>query len=375
MTARGHALALCAAAAIAAPRDARAHGRSVSYSRIDVDADGAAIRVRVRAVDATAIAAAGLSPDRYVPAAVAVDGCAPVPESFVELRADVGWRSFEWRVACASRPREARVDLLFDLIAGHVHFASAGGEEHLVTDTHRTVALADRRAGARSVARPARYVALGVHHILSGFDHLVFLFALVVAAASARDVAVAATGFTLGHSATLALAATGAVAPPAAAIEALIGLSIAVVAVENLWLDGGRRDPWLPGATVAAIATVAVAGPTHVPRLALAGIALVVAGGFGLVAGAARPARYRAAIAALFGLVHGFGFAAAFPAPDRVVVPLVAFNGGVELGQLALIAASYPALAWARRRGWPVAGVGSAVALALGVYWFASRAA
>lgn len=137
------------------------------------------------------------------------------------------------------------------------------------------------------------YLWLGVEHIWFGADHLLFVFGFVLLVADPRRLAGAVTGFTVGHSLTLAAASLGALSLPQAPVEAAIAASILLLAVE-LTRDGGlaRRRPW--------------------------------------------------AVAGAFGLLHGFGFAGALaslglPASGRVGA-LLAFNVGVELGQLAFVA-------------------------------------
>lgn len=150
------------------------------------------------------------------------------------------------------------------------------------------------KAGATATAPEVEsYLQLGIEHILGGIDHLLFVLALALVAASPRRVAVAVTGFTVGHSVTLSAAALSWVSAPAAATELVIAASIALLAAE-----AARRKDTLTS-------------------------------------------RYPWAIAALFGLVHGFGFAGALaeiglPQQSRAWA-LLAFNVGVELGQLAVL--------------------------------------
>ncbi|TMB77552.1 MAG: HupE/UreJ family protein, partial [Chloroflexi bacterium] len=129
-----------------------------------------------------------------------------------------------------------------------------------------------------------------------------------------------------------------------------------------------------------AAALAGVAG--RVPPQTLVGLALFAACYFALLARSARPAGLRWPVAALFGLVHGLGFAgvlAEMTLPRARLVPaLLGFNVGVELGQLAAVAAAWPVLDLLARRGEPwraaVVGYGSAGVLAMGVLWFAGRA-
>jgi hypothetical protein len=189
------------------------------------------------------------------------------------------------------------------------------------------------------------------------------------------------TGFTLAHSLTLALAALGRVRPEADAVQALVGLSIALVAAENGWLLSGRPRV-VPIAVVLALggaALLAAAGVGVVPAATGFGLALFAACYFALLERVAKPARLRFAIAFCFGLVHGFGFAGvlteiALP-QERLLPALLGFNVGVELGQLAIVAAVWPVLAslaggaWHRR----VLEAGTGLVCALGIYWWVAR--
>jgi hypothetical protein len=181
---------------------------------------------------------------------------------------------------------------------------------------------------------------------------------------------------------TLALAVLGLVQLDLAPVASLIGFSIALVAAENLWQAAGRAT-WIPCAIAAALAGVAAAaalGHGRLPALTLAGLALFAASYFGLLARADASAPLRSGFAFVFGLVHGLGFAGALldtavPA-DRVAASLFGFNLGIELGQLALVAASLVALRLVRGMSFRDAAVdyASAAALMIGTYWFVARA-
>ncbi len=148
------------------------------------------------------------------------------------------------------------------------------------------------------------YFVIGVEHILGGFDHLLFVIALVLLLQRGRPVVAAATAFTLAHSITLAGTTLGLFGLPQAPVEASIALSIVFLAVEIVKAKPGEprlseRLPWV--------------------------------------------------VAFLFGLLHGFGFAGALreiglPETD-VPVALLTFNLGVEAGQLMIIAATIAAIA------------------------------
>lgn len=376
------ALAVLAAALLVAFA-AGAHGRGSSHSTWTLDASGARVRLRLQAVEL-----AGLPPldDASFARRLRLGGCTVIDGSLTRGSSDPAWVEVSWRVACTERPRVLVSELFADVAPGHLHFV------RLRAADGRLLGEQVLAAGARSWQLPetaaeptlGESVLLGARHILSGADHLVFLLVLLVGAVALRNLVFVVTGFTLGHSVTLALAALGHVEPDTGAVEALIGLSIALVALENGWSLSQRRSSYLPAAAVAAIAAVGavVAARSGELPFALAGMALFSGCYFALLGRAERPERWRAAIAALFGLVHGFGFAGALlDAPRPVAHALTAlfgFNLGVELGQLALVAVAWPLLALAARRApelrQRVVVYGSALALAAGTFWFVERA-
>lgn len=180
------------------------------------------------------------------------------------------------------------------------------------------------------------YTVLGVDHILSGFDHLTFVFALLLIVSGTKRLLITVTSFTLAHSITLAAATLGLMWVPGPPVEATIALSILFLASELVKVNRG-----LPSLT----------------------------------------AQYPWIVAFVFGLLHGFGFAGALSdvglPQNEVPLALLMFNVGVELGQLMFIAAVMVLLfivrkgriewpAWAQQL--PAYGIGSIAA-----FWFIER--
>ena len=190
-----------------------------------------------------------------------------------------------------------------------VRIVWAGGESwmHHLAPGAPSVTVPVPQSGS-SVART--YLVLGVEHILTGIDHLLFLLALALIAPSVREVIQAVTAFTAAHSLTLAAATLGFVRVPPAPVEALIALSIAFVALEIVRAGKGSaglaaRSPWI--------------------------------------------------VAFAFGLLHGLGFAGALSEiglpPGHIPLALLFFNVGVEVGQLPFVAAVLAAGALLARTG------------------------
>ena len=400
------------------PTAAHAHGKSVSYSSWHMTPEGAQVSVRIPLLDLSRLGiplplpgqgdtrAAQQAVGRYLgqrlDLTTAEGPCVPIADPSPRP-AQEGWVRFRWSLRCEpgeERALESRI--LLDAAPSHLHFARVTlGEgsdasptrivERVLTEAQPSWTLNLNEAslkGGRTDA-PAdsfgRYLELGVEHILSGWDHLAFVFALILLARSLGEVARLVTGFTVAHSITLGLAVLGWVRVSSAPVEALIGFSVALIALENGWTLAGR-DRWVPRLTVfglLAMAALAGLGFVSLPGISLLGLALFAAAHFEMLRRAPSANLHRVALAFAFGLIHGFGFAgvlAEMQLPtDRLATALLGFNLGVEGGQLAGGALIWPALVLRRRPagGRPsrlFAEVASAAICAVGVYWFLARA-
>lgn len=379
---------------------ASAHERTVSYSTWELAGTRVRVTARLTPLDVSRLpwaATAGADLDNRLGTylterlTLRADG-APcvVAEGPTRLATPPQRLVFSWELVCPSTEAlQLRSDVLGDVAPSHLHFARVllpgkPGLERVLSDSERVWTIGDTAAPISVGSSLADFVLLGIEHILSGYDHLVFLLGLLLLGGGLGDLVRIVTGFTVAHSVTLALAVFGVVRPESAPIEALIGLSIALIAVENLWLAGGRRPfvRWAVVAMLVVLAAAAAGGRGNVPALTLAGLAIFTACYLGLLTRVARPAPLRAAVAFVFGLIHGFGFAGvlleAELLSERLARALFGFNAGVELGQVAAVLALWPLLQLTAR--WraglahrAVVEYGSAVILAIGVYWFVSR--
>ncbi len=376
---------------------AHAHTRSVSYSwwQLEPQTTGPAqptVRYNLKQLDLTALGSANVASRLSATVRLFVEGAACRPGPIDELSAQPGWRSFSWSFDCpaAGPGRSWRIenDVLFAAIPAHLHFArvergpSSVGE-HVLTEQQRAVELRAERPPPSWLRTLRRFVPLGIEHILSGWDHLVFLFALLLIARAKRSVIWLVTGFTAGHSVSLALAAMGQLRPHQPTVEALIGASVALVAVEAFWLANERRQPLIPQVAVLGLASCAVLAALRqtVAPLALAGVSLLAACYFLAVRQQANSLGPRFAITTLFGVVHGFGFAGVLGEmslpTERLLPALFGFNIGVELGQLAVVAALMIVLILLSKRD---AGLrdrfvelGATAATCAGVFWLLTR--
>ena len=341
---------------------ARAHQKSVSYSKWTLLDGGAIAEVRVRWLELTSlpVTSADASADRasalpYLQTNLSLETdtgpCEAIPSSATWLPAERGWVRIEWRVTCDSRPTSLHSEL-FTSLTNHVHLATVLTPEPIdvvLSSTAPVAAItsAGEPRGARGILG---YLRLGVEHILSGWDHLAFLLLLIVVASRLREVVLLVTGFTVGHSVTLAAAALGVLVPHVRAVEATIAASILVVALENVGVEHLRGGVLV---IVAALALL-VAGAVFGGLPAFWGLALFTACYFGLLRNLQGTGRLRWVVACLFGFVHGLGFSGVLLEQElpraQLVQALLGFNIGVELGQLAVVACVWPILRWLRTR-------------------------
>jgi hypothetical protein len=394
---------LLAAALLVCAQAAGAHTRSFSYSSWELDPEGATVTLRLTQLELTRLPwgpvwERELDPNlsQYLTTRLRLGSggelCTPRTPRVLDAPSDRV--AIEWRVDCpSSGAREIQSALMLEAAPSHLHFArirTSAGEplERVLSAGAQSWKLASDAEGAAdepSGSSLASYIALGIEHIGTGPDHLAFVLALILIAARLGEVATVITGFTIAHSITLSVAVFGWARPEAQEVGALVGLSIALVAAENVFLltQRPRAIPWLISAGLAAMVLLSALGMVGMGALTLGGMTLFTFCYFGMLGRAERPARLRVAIAFAFGLVHGFGFAGflidmALP-EARLATALFGFNVGVEVGQLVLVVALWPVLRDLAhlRSGRPhrlLVEAGSAALCSVGLFWFLTRA-
>ena len=186
------------------------------------------------------------------------------------------------------------------------------------------------------------YVALGIQHITSGFDHIAFLLGLLLLNPRIKQLFISITGFTIGHSLTLFLGVLGYVKPATGFVEALIGYSIALVALEFLARKTNRYFYYSKFLFFIWVFFIFIAYliDLRIALLGLIGTAIFSVSYFWL-AGRTSSKNFSFLLTCLFGLVHGFGFGGylseiGLPS-DRLLPALLGFNIGVELGQICIV--------------------------------------
>ncbi len=248
------------------------------------------------------------------------------PAAFQYLEADI-----EYAASSPIGSVSIQSDFLTELYPAHKTLGEVrigGPSEQFVFEPERV--YEGRVSGGRTWTTAASFVRLGIGHIFTGYDHILFLFALLLIGTGMKNLAAIVASFTLAHSATLALATLGVVQPRPRTIEAAIALTVAYIGFENLFV----RNP-----------------------------------------------RGRWKIACLFGLVHGFGFATVLREMHLpragLGVSLFSFNIGVEIGQMAIVSLMYPLLMVTARSAYRQLAtrvVSSAIAM-VGLLWCYQRIA
>ena len=317
--------------------------RDLDYAlELDANADGAITWGELRAAEPAVVAYAF----SRLAATAAGAKCAPAPVGLkVDRHSDGAYAVLGFTLACTASPLVVDYTLLFDL--DPTHRGLLRGEQYGATQT--AVFSPDRtriEVGATGrLATLRQYWNEGVWHIWLGFDHILFLLALLLPAVLARedgrwrqvasfraallDVAAVVTAFTVAHSLTLTLAVLGIVSVPSRLVESVIAATVLAAALNNLFPVVSRR---------------------------------------------------RAAVAFVLGLVHGLGFANVLVdlglPRDALATALFAFNLGVETGQLAIVSAFLP-IAYALRSGWFYRRIalqaGSAVVALVAAVWLVER--
>ena len=298
--------------------------------------------------------------------------------------------SFNCPGSLAEKPPIIQIGSFFPVASTHVHYAriAAAGEsaqEYLFTESRQQheVALTQGHWSDSLERDFTQYTALGMEHIFTGVDHIAFLLALLLMMRNLRDIIWLVTGFTLGHSITLSLAVLGWVSPETAIVEALIGFTIALVAAENIGYRTGANRQIAYGTTailgLMLLLSISQLVTSTLPVLSLLGLILFTLSYLPTNSNIST-LQIRPVLSLAFGLIHGFGFAAALQEvglPDEQLWPaLLGFNIGVELGQLLIVVVLwivYLKLKQYKKITSATADLCSALLCGLGLYWFIAR--
>ena len=302
-----------------------------------------------------------------------------------------GYRRYEFTFECPSADEiKVHSSAWFELVETHTDFAQIQTDtgafvEELITKDQQTLDVTANSVSPLQNAGLLEFMKMGIMHIFTGVDHMSFMLGLVLISRRVRDLLFVVTGFTLGHSLTLGLAVTGILRPEAQFIDSLVALTIALIGAENL--GDSTHKPLIVAAGMGGIMLVlAVAkylgAPVVLPMLLLIGGGLFSANYLMLTGHMRDAARVRLVMTLVFGLIHGFGFAAnllqeRIPS-SRLAELLVGFNLGVEVGQVTVVmgAVLIGYLFVKMRMGVPrpiFTDLAASFLVGEGLYWFLGR--
>ena len=314
---------LCAALCLIACAAARAHsGDATGFASIAINGN----KITYRLTPTTSADAHALSTLMQKHLSIQADGadCTATPAQ--ELQLDF---------TCPATPRELVLrDDLSDVLGNKHHVVAVitwpGGSRSVnFSADEREARIPFESTSQLKPQHASEFFFLGIEHIATGYDHLLFLLALVLCGGHWLSLLKIITAFTVAHSLTLGAAALSFITPPAAMVEAVIALSIAYVAFENLF-----------------------------PRIAIS---------------------RRWTVSFVFGLVHGFGFSSVLAEiglpRDSLLWSLFSFNLGVEAGQLLALLVAVPLLTYLHKTRWQTIVVRrvSEIVLVIGLLLFIER--
>ena len=336
--------------------DVFSHQRSESYSKWSVEEDenhtlvNVAFTIRLSNLNKLEGPLVGEWEDRisaYIISSFTTDSdCLQESKHRVMTsRADDIFR-VSWTLSCNQMLEEIKTNVFFDRDPTHSHIARYIYDlnlstEKLFTTQTKTWNLKDIYSSKESSVNSSfkEYVLLGIKHISTGYDHLAFLFGLLLLNQRLKRLVLAITGFTLGHSLTLSLAVLDLVRPVNSFIEALIGFSIALLGLEFLIRHSKSNSTYVKNISYFLFLFLLLyfifSGGSN--SLGLVGL-FVFSFCYLTLVSKNLSSFFSLFIASIFGLIHGFGFGGFLFdvgfSEDNILKTLFGFNLGVEIGQL-----------------------------------------
>ena len=338
-------------AALGLGSECEAHVRSESFSQWRQFDQSLTITFTIRAREVSRIASAGRLEDLpVVLSAYLSDKLLPqTATGYCELSgplkpiaAKPGFVQIEGSWYCPGVVSEIRVNAFLDIAPEHVHFATL----HVNDKIFQTILTQGQPRWVVAVngnnASITSFFKTGVRHITVGYDHIAFLIALVLVCSGSREIILAVTGFTLGHSITLGLAMLGLMRSPGSLAEVIIGATILLTALE---LGIGRSMSIVKVASLVCILFVGLMVFLLVKSdsaLPLIGVFIFSICYLLMIGDLRRWASLRMLTTGLFGFLHGLAVAGSLnqqsvATTDILAYALIGFNVGVELAQLVVV--------------------------------------
>jgi len=260
------------------------------------------------------------------------------------------YHTIEFTYLCdASNSIKIINNVLFDIAQSHVHLSRIKKDNQIFEKAlfynDQTILLDELNKNEETtfLSNLSNFIYSGLLHILTGLDHLIFLIGLFILVNSLKQLLLVITGFTIGHSITLALVALDIVMPNTLMIEALIGFTILFIGAEYMIRDKESSNATL-GILIAILVFVGFSSiflEISISLITIIALILVTVGYFGMIESIENSGFFRVIITSLFGLIHGFGFGAFLFNSEfnqsNILSALFGFNLGVEIGQIIFL--------------------------------------
>ena len=266
-----------------------------------------------------------------------------------ELNSQEGSLNLSLNFECPSN-NEIKIinNALFNLVQSHIHIARIYIDNNLYTEkalffNDQSIDLNEEKENNSFSNSFYKFFSLGLDHILSGYDHLLFILGLLLLVTNLKRLLLAITGFTIGHSLTLSLSVINIIQVKSSLVEALIGYTIMFVGLEYLYKENNDHRVSMIFITTLSLLLLIFGNliNPNFPYFLILGILLFSLGYFYLLKNLNSENNLLSIITIIFGLIHGFGFGGFLLgskiSSENIFSGLLGFNLGVEVGQIIFV--------------------------------------
>ena len=276
------------------------------------------------------------------------ENCSLVDE-IKELNSQEGSLNISLNFECPSN-KEIKIinNALFNLVQSHIHIARIYIDNNLYTEkalffNDQSIDLNEEKENNSFSNSFYKFFSLGLDHILSGYDHLLFILGLLLLVTNLKRLLLVITGFTIGHSLTLSLSVINIIQVKSSLVEALIGYTIMFVGLEYLYKENNDHRVSMIFITTLSLLLLIFGNliNPNFPYFLILGILLFSLGYFYLLKNLNSENNLLSIITIIFGLIHGFGFGGFLLgskiSSENIFSGLLGFNLGVEVGQIIFV--------------------------------------
>ena len=266
-----------------------------------------------------------------------------------ELNSQEGSLNLSLNFECPSN-NEIKIinNALFNLVQSHIHIARIYIDNNLYTEkalffNDQSIDLNEEKENNSFSNSFYKFFSLGLDHILSGYDHLLFILGLLLLVTNLKRLLLVITGFTIGHSLTLSLSVINIIQVKSSLVEALIGYTIMFVGLEYLYKENKDHRVSMIFITTLSLLLLIFGNliNPNFPYFLILGILLFSLGYFYLLKNLNSENNLLSIITIIFGLIHGFGFGGYLLgtkiSSENIFSGLLGFNLGVEVGQIIFV--------------------------------------